>query len=316
MKTVGNRNMGYSQNRPLIALITGATGFIGSHLTRQLVKNGWKVHIITRPDSKLHLLDGILESLMVHEHDGSTERMIAILENVHPDIVFHLAAFSRTTHQPKDLEEMLNSNIVFGTQLVEAMINSGVYHLINTSTCLQHFENKNYNPACLYAATKQAFEDILTYYTETTPLQVVTLKLFNCYGPHDPRARILSLLQKAAKENTSISLSPGEQFLDLVYIDDISEAYMSAAELLLRQPYKNEVYSISSQNPIRLKDLVRVFEAVTGSNLQIIWGGRPYNIREAMIPWNIGKSLPNWEPKITLEEGIQRLVSEREERPQ
>lgn len=303
--------MGYSHNRPLIALITGATGFIGSHLSRWLVKNGWKVHIITRPNSNVFLLNDILESLSVHEHDGSTERMFTILQEVRPDMVFHLASFSQTTHKPKDIVKMLNSNVVFGTQLVEAMINSGVHHLINTSTCLQHFENNIYSPTCLYAATKQAFEDILTYYTETTPLQVVTLKLFNCYGPNDPRSRILSLLQKAAKENKTLSLSPGEQFLDLVYIDDISEAYISASELLLKgHSCKNEVYSISSKNPIRLKELVKVFEAVTGTNLQILWGGRSYHIREAMTPWNIGKPLPNWEPKITLKEGIKRLVLE------
>lgn len=305
------RDMAYCRTRPFIALMTGATGFIGSHLAKKLVENGWEVHIIIRPSSRVKLLDGILGSLSVHEHDGSTEQMFAIFETVKPDIVFHLASFNKTSHQPQDIVKMLDSNIIFSTQLVEAMLNSGVHCLVNTGTCLQHFENKDYSPTCLYAATKQAFQDMLIYYTETTPLQAVTLKLFNSYGPNDHRPRIISLLQQAAKEKKTLSLSPGEQLLDLVYIDDITDAYMIAADQLLRGKLgKNDVFAISSKKPIRLKDLVQVFETVTGTPMPVQWGGRPYHFREFMIPWDKGNVLPNWEPKITLEEGLRRIISE------
>lgn len=306
--------MAYSQIRPLVALITGGTGFIGSQVARQLVKNGWNVQVITRPKSDLSQLDGILESLTIHEHDGTTERMFSILQTAKPDIVFHLASLNKSNHTSDDVVHMLNSNIVFSTQLVEAMLDSGVHYLVNTGTCLQHFENRDYSPTCLYAATKQAFQDIVTFYAETTPLQAVTLKLSNSYGPNDIRPRIISLLQKTAKSNETLRLSPGEQLLDLVYIDDIVDAYLIAADALLTgQIGNNQAYTITSQNPIRLKDLVKVFEKLIGTQLPIDWGARPYYSRETMIPWNIGNRLPNWEAKIGFEEGINRLLQDAKE---
>ena len=69
----------------------------------------------------------------------------------------------------------MSSNITFGTQLVEAMVANGCYQFVNTGTSWQHYENDEYNPVNLYAATKQAFEDILRYYVETSALRVITL---------------------------------------------------------------------------------------------------------------------------------------------
>lgn len=295
---------------PPTALVTGATGFVGSHVVRHLIATGWKVHVIIRAGSKLTMLHKLLDSVSIHTHDSTTESMFDILKNTKPDVVFHLASFASRSHEPKDITPMLQSNIAFGTQLVEAMIANQVYSLINTGTYSQHYENKLYNPACLYAATKQAYKDILKFYTETTPLKVITLELFDNYGPDDPRPKIMTLLQKAAKEKKPLAMTPGEQWIDLVYIDDIADAFeLSAERLLSEKAEKDEIYSVSSQKPIRLKDLVKVFENVTGCDLQIEWGGRPYRPREEMVPWNKGRILPNWRVKIALEDGIKKLMT-------
>ncbi len=290
-------------------LITGATGFIGSNLTKQLLKNGSEVHIIKRPHSKLTMLNAVQHSINIHTYDSSTESVFNILNVAKPDIVLHLASLATVTYEPKDILPMIQSNVLFGTQLVEAMIANKIYNFINTGTYSQHYENKEYSPQSLYAATKQAFDDILIYYSETTPLKIITLKLFDSYGPCDPRQKIIPLLLKTFIEKTHLSMSPGEQLIDLVYIDDIVNAYLVAIERLLHGCYeKKEEFAVSSERPIRLKDLVTVFESVTNSNLQIKWGGRSYRIREGMIPWNKGTHLPGWKPVVPIQEGIRRLL--------
>lgn len=291
------------------ALVTGATGYIGSNVARRLVAKGWNVHVIARQNSKLTLLQPVIDAVTIHHHDGSTEGMFSILERAAPDVVFHLAAFASVYHSPKNISPMLTSNILFGSQLVEAMIAGGSHLLINTGTYSQHYDNKAYSPSSLYDATKQAFKDIVTFYAETTPLKVITLELYDTYGPGDPRPKIMTMLQKSARENKPLAMTPGEQLIDLVYIDDIADAYEMCAQRLLTEPsLKDEVYALSSQRPVRLKDLVGLFEKVSGCRLPLQWGGRPYRPREIMIPWNKGKSLPGWRAKVPLEEGIKKVM--------
>lgn len=295
---------------PLTVLVTGATGFVGSHVARRFVERGWSVHLLVRHQSSLEQIQSIEQSVTIHEHDGTMEGLFDIVKNAHPDIVVHLAAFSYVHYEPKDLEPMIESNVLFGTYLAEAMVANGVNHLITTGTYSQHYDNKPYSPSCLYAATKQAFSDILTYYTEAAPLQVITLKLFDNFGPNDPRSKIMNLLQKTAKEQKPLAMSPGEQLIDILYIDDVVDAYEMAVErFILGHAGKNEVYAVSSENPLRLKDLVQIFEKVSGQKLPIEWGARPYREREAMVLWNQGKRLPGWRSKTTLEEGIKKFIN-------
>lgn len=291
-----------------IALVTGATGFVGSHLVRRLIKDLWNVHIIIRPQSNLKLIQDVLNKLTIYTFDGTTDCMFKITATSKPNIVFHLASLFIVEHQPKDLESLIRSNILFGIQLVEAMTKNKLYNLINTGTYWQHYNNEDYNPVNLYAATKQAFEVILRYYLETTPLKVITLKLFDTFGPNDPRPKLFNLLKKAAKEGSTLIMSPGEQLIDIVYIDDVIEAYIIAANRLLNNKVdKYEEYSVSSGNPIKLKDLVEIYQQVIGRRLSIKWGGRPYRSREVMVPWNRGKVLKEWKPKVSLVEGIKKI---------
>lgn len=289
--------------------ITGATGFVGSHLARRLVKEGWAVHIIVRSTSNLEQLREAKDKVVVHWYDGTTERMLASMQEAQPEIIFHLASLFISEHQPKDVLPLIQSNLLFGTQLLEAMKQTGVTRLVNTGSSWQHYQNEEYNPVNLYAATKQAFEDIIRYYIETSPLKVITLKLFDTYGPDDPRSKLFALLKKLAKDKHPLAMSPGDQLIDLVYIDDVVEAFIVAAiRLLSGEVINHEIYAISSCSPIKLKDLVALFEKACGEKLAIQWGERLYRKREVMKPWGAGKKLPTWQLKVNLGKGICEFI--------
>jgi len=289
------------------ALVTGGTGFVGSRLCERLVNDGWDVHMIVRPVSNIEVLRHPIDRTTPHVHDGSTEGMLSILEKSRPGVVFHLASLFLARHEPKDIEPLFRSNLLFGTQLLEAMAAHGVRRLINTGTAWQNFENREYSPVCLYAATKQAFEAILWYYVEMTPLRAITLKLFDTYGPGDRRPKLFALLRKAAGSGTPLAMSPGEQLLDLVYIDDVVEAFVLASTLPAKGTvHGSETYAVSSGKPVRLKEVVETYSRVTGRAVPVAWGGLPYRPREVMVPWNRGLPLPGWKPRIGLDEGIRR----------
>jgi nucleoside-diphosphate-sugar epimerase len=286
------------------ALITGATGFVGSHLARRLVQEGWRVHIISRATSRFPEADEFA-CVTNHIYDGSTDSMVNSVAQAEPDVVFHLASLFLSQHAVKDVNALIQSNVLFGSQLLEAMKENQVTNLVNTGTSWQHYNNEDYNPVCLYAATKQAFEAILEYYVQACGIKAITLKLFDTYGPDDPRPKLFSLLSAAARSGQTLDMSGGEQLIDLVHIDDVTEAYLIAAQRLIECKVKqHELYSVSSGNPMPLRDLVELYSEVIGSAVNVNWGARQYRFREVMKTWTGGSNLEGWQPKYSLADGM------------
>jgi nucleoside-diphosphate-sugar epimerase len=295
-------------------LITGGAGFLGSQLVRACLGNGWNVSIISRPENRLDKINEFLGNVAVFPSCNDTAGVIEIMHQAKPDLVFHLASVFIAQHRSDDILNLIQSNITFGTQILEAMTICGVPHIINTGTSWQHFENQDYNPVNLYASTKQAFEDILVYYVKAFSISAITLHLFDTYGPADPRPKLFRLFQKYAQNGQVLEMSPGEQLIDLVHVDDIVDAFLVAARRLLAgKEQEHRVYSVSSGSPVQLKELVQIYQRITGHHLAVKWGGRPYRDREVMVPWSTGSQLPGWKPMRSLEEGIRSLKENNQE---
>jgi nucleoside-diphosphate-sugar epimerase len=181
--------------------------------------------------------------------------------------------------------------------------------LVNTSTNWEHFEDTYYNPANIYAATKKAFEDILQYYVEAHELQAITLELTDTYGQDDNRRKIINLLIEAIRTDTVIEISPGEQLMDLVHVDDVIDAYIIACSLCKNIPSGHRRYSVSSSSPIKLKDIVALLERISGKEIPVVLGGREYRFREVMRPWLQGEPLPGWKCSRTLETFLAQQIT-------
>ena len=290
-------------------LLTGATGFVGGYLVKRLLKERHEVHVLVRPTTDLALFGNDLDRIVSHRHHGTTEGMVELVRNAQPDAVMHLASLFLGEHQSTNVDDLIASNVLLSTQLAEAMAVNEVQLLINVGTSWQHYEDGRYNPVNLYAATKQAYRSILRYYIEAANLKVINLELFDTYGPNDQRGKLFALLDRLRTSGDTLAMSPGDQQLDPVYIDDVSEAFIAALKLLRSDVVQDEeTYSVRSQNPIKLKDLVKTYEDATSSTLNIEWGGRPYRDREVMVPWSRGETLPGWSSTVTLQEGIKRIL--------
>lgn len=295
------------------ALVTGGSGYIGSFLLRNLLADHIAVTVVIRTQTNTTAL-AQLPALRTVLHDGTTGRMLEIVSEERPDAVFHLAAVGGAEHATADLDRIIQANVSLGTQVLEGLRQSGGGIFVNTGTFWQHYDgNASYSPTSLYAATKQAFEDILTYYTQVAGVPAVTLKLFDVYGPHDIRRKLFSLLHGAQQSGVPLSLSPGEQLLDLVYIDDVIQAYRQAVRLLQENPaISGGAYAVSSGVRYTLREAVSVFEQVSGMPVPVMWGGRAYRLREIMVPWQ-GESLPGWSPRVSLAQGLRQLLEQQKD---
>lgn len=287
-------------------LLTGAGGFIGRRLQMRLTRAGAEVHSLVRTPAgsdREHALTG--EGLAAVEH------LEEVIRSVKPDVVIHLASLFLAQHTSADIDDLINSNIRLGLRLLEAMDRAGAKSIINTGTFWQHFENRDYDPVNLYAATKQAFEDILLYYANARGFSCATLQLYDTYGPGDTRAKVLALLERTAREGSRLAMSKGEQLLDLVHVDDVCNAFeLCASRILENTSPGHEIYAVSSGNPMRLRDIVELFQEIGGRTLDIAWGERPYRPREVMQPYNRGKAVPGWKPAISLRDGLAEFLNQ------
>lgn len=286
-------------------LITGPTGFIGKHLIDELLKDKHSIVAIEKKNAETSFLQS--KKIPIHYYNGIYVDLHDVFLKEKPEGVIHLASLFLVNHTSDQITDLVKTNILFPVHLLESAVNSQTKWFINTGTFWQHFENRSYSPVNLYASTKQAFEDIARFYYETKNINFVTLKLSDTFGPDDNRPKILNLWMKHAFSGDILEMSPGNQLIDISYIENVIDGFKAVMNLIstdYTRRYCGKYYALKSEKVISLKALAEIFQKETGRKLNILWGKREYKQREVMIPWQNGDVIPNWKPRIGIEEGI------------
>lgn len=292
----------------LRALITGATGYIGSLLAAELCYTGWEVHILVRGGSSLERIGA---DIRVHPIEASLPSISQAVHDAKPDMIFHLASLFIAEHNPEDTSSLVESNLHFGTLLLEAAKATGVKNFVNAGTSWEYWKQGDTSPSCLYAATKRAFGSILDYYASSQQMRVISLTIFDTYGPNDHRGKLVSKLVEIGLSGETIDMSLGEQEIDLVFASDVINGFTCAAKLLLseqQQPGGCQRYDLSSGYRISLRELAKTISKLTAKPMNINWGAREYRLREVFEPYNINETLPGWEPRTSLDQGLKKLI--------
>lgn len=298
-------------------LITGATGYIGTALARHLDMAGWEVHVLLRAASDPTALKASVDHIDCHrlaESEGGAA--VALVERVRPDCVFHLASRIQPGHVASDIRSMLASNVGLGVELLEGLsqINADRQGtpsvLVAAGTYWAYDAHGENAPNSLYAASKRAFEAFLPFYAEHCDVPCCSLLLYDVYGPRDTRGKLIpALIENAvARKPETLAVSPGEQLLDLVYLDDVVRGFMVAAEGLHSGSMDAGRYRLDTGDRVSVKELVGVIAAVAGRAPAVAFGARPYPANQIMVPLESGPRLPGWTPAVSLAQGLQTLL--------
>lgn len=290
--------------------ITGATGFIGKHLVAKLISEGHQVTINLFGDEKSPF-DLNVSTYKLNETNISSDSKFLIAEDF--DGIIHLASLYLTEHKPEEAICLINTNVKFSTYILECGAQANIKWFINTGTFWQHYNNADYSPVNLYAASKQAFESIAQYYIDTNKIIFCTIKLSDTFGPKDTRPKIFNLWDKIARTGETLDMSLGEQIIDISYIDDITNAYIILANQLDREDSKNTnglTYAVKANERFSLRELALIYENARKKKLKINWGRLKYREREVMIPWENGITVPTWISKTKIHEGIKNIINE------
>lgn len=290
-------------------LITGITGYIGSHLARALLAD-YEVYGLVREPLRTEYIADFQDMLRLIPADGTYESIHSAVRSVQPDIVYHLAAYYTGAHGGQDTPKLVDSNITFGAYLLEAMSACGVPALAYASTYMTHYQGADYCPANLYAATKRAFSDLLAYYTDAGLLRAATLVISDTYGPGDRRPKVLNVVKRAAETGERVTFPAEDIPYDVVYIDDVVSAFRMTGERLLRGEFRNDRFQVVPDSPLSLRETVETMVRVNHLTLDAGWGERPAAEREMSERIRLYPTPPGWRPQVPLEEGLRSLCRE------
>jgi len=272
-------------------ILTGATGFIGSHLLPELVKKN-NLLVIVRSINTVKKLNSFnkyknIQFLIFHKK-SSINSLAKLFTKFQPHLIIHLATFYINSHRYNDIDHLINSNIRFGTKIIEAGFAAGCKKVINTSTIWEYYQNKKI-PVNLYAASKSAFDQILNFYYSAYNMTVINLYLSDTYGDTDHRKKLIPLLLKNIKSSKKISITSGLQKLQLFHIDDIIELYLEAIKEIKRtnKPFKFEYFP--KGEILTINELIRIYKKVTKSSCTINIGKSP-NRPRSVFKISKGKS--------------------------
>lgn len=287
-------------------LVTGATGYIGKKLIVRLKQLGHELFIVVRPESNISDISDFVETVILND---DLKEMYEKICKIAPEGWINLAGTYFGTHDVDRIGILLNDNIVFETYVLDAVVKSGAKLVIHTSSFQQRMEANQYCPINLYASIKQAFEDILFYYTSAQKIKNITLELFDTYGADDQRNKVFNYVRRL-KPGDTLDMSPGEQKMYFCYIDDVILAYIRALDILIEKELGfTEKYSVRGEQPIELRTFVERYITLMNNRILVNWGGRPYMEREIMNPAGYGVILPRWKPQVDYEQGI-RMCAE------
>lgn len=290
-------------------LVTGASGYTGSRVAMALAGAGFEVHVLLRAASAKTYLAHLDGSIVRHDY-GQPQDLQKLVSKIGPNAICHLAAVSESVTRPENIRRLINSNVLFGTELMEAATAAGCRSMVMAGTYWQHFDGPSLAPNSLYAATKIALHAIAQYYAILRGMRFVELILFDIYGPGDQRGKILSLFDKAVGADEVISLTGGEQLISPSHIDDVVAAFCRSVTLLLEGDATARVASYAAPGPdlLSLREMAAVYEAVRGTRLNVQWGVKPYPPGQIFRPY-IGPTIPGWAPQRNFESGLRQIYA-------
>ncbi len=304
-------------------LITGAGGFIASHLVERLVSEGARVRAFIRYNSRndvgmLRLIptDLFSELEIVRGDLRDVEAVRAAVRGM--DTVFHLGALIAIPYSYVHPREVIDTNVMGTVNVLMAARDFDVRRVVHTSTS-EVYGTAQYTPIdeshplqgqSPYSASKIGADKIAESFYRSFEVPVVTLRPFNTYGPRQStRAVIPTIITQALMHNV-VKLGSLDPCRDFTFVMDTADGFMRVAEA---DNVLGEELNLGNDNTIRIGDLVEKIFGLMGKTLEVITDAQ--RIRpgksEVMKLWasnKKAKEMIGWEPRVSLDEGLRLTI--------
>lgn len=284
------------------ALVTGASGFIGTHLLDSLRSAGAEIHAVSRQAATSD------EHVAWHQLDLVDPDAVARLVGaVRPDVAFHLAGDSRAAREVELVTPTFQANVASTVNLLEALAEHGAERVVLAGSLEE--PDPGEPPSSPYAASKLAARSYAELFGAVVALPVVVLRVFMVYGPRQRDLRklvpyvILSLLRGEAPELTS-----GSREIDWVYVEDVADAFLAAA--VADDPTRASV-DVGSGTTRSIRSLVERLAELVDPAIVPAFGAIDDRPREQIRAADVDAAAEAlaWRPRVDLDEGLRRTIA-------
>jgi UDP-glucose 4-epimerase len=300
------------------AVVTGGAGFIGSHLSEELLKRGYQLVILDNLSTgKRDNIAAILDNKNVEFIKGSiTDLPLLQKAFKNAEYVFHLAAIGSVPRSIDNPQESHEVNVTGTLNVLIAARDNKVKKVVNASSCaiygdapgLPKKEDMPINPLSPYAVAKLAAEEYCQIFQKVYSLPTVSLRYFNIFGPRqNPDSEYAAAIPKFIKlklQGKTVNIyGDGKATRDYVYVKDAVNALITAAE-----SDASGIYNIGSGKSTTVNELVELISRLTGNNTPPVYGPpRPGDIVHSLGDASKAKSF-GYSPRYSLEKGLKETI--------
>ena len=299
-------------------LVTGGAGFIGSHLSEELVRRGHRVRVVdSLITGKRRNLDHLPGVEFIEGDLADSNVAAAVVKDV--EYVLHQAAIPSVPRSVKDPVASNRANIDASLNILVAARDAGVKRLVYAGSSsaygdtptLPKREDMPTNPLSPYALQKLVAEQYCQMFTRLYGFETVTIRYFNVFGPRQdpgsPYSGVISLFATALIEGRQpVIYGDGEQTRDFTYIGNVVDGVLRAAEA---PRAAGEVINVATGGRISLNHLLSTMNSIVGTNIQAIYHEpRAGDVRDSQADISKAKAILDYTPLVDLEQGLKATL--------
>jgi len=283
-----------------VIFMTGATGYLGSHILPNLVDCGHSVYCLKRDSSNLWRLGNLASK--VSWVDLETVDFNSFFSEHKIELILHCATdYGRKKTDPIQTVE---ANLILPLKMLHAAVIQGVHCFINTDTVLDKRINN-------YSLSKQQFVEWLETYSEQ--IVGVNVALEHFYGPNDDPSKFVTyIIQSLLDDVPEIRLTEGHQKRDFIHVDDVVTAIIKLIDSSSEFSPNFHRYEVGSGEPIEIRDFISLAKKLSGNEKSYLnFGAIPYRENEVMCSGvdTSGLRKLGWKPEVSLEQGLNRTIN-------
>lgn len=295
-------------------LVTGASGHLGSYVSRLLLGHGHDVAVIVRQQSNLWRISDVLSQTKLIRGDLATiDHVVSEVMSLSPQIVFHLAWYGVTGEYHNDLNK-INYNVIGSLRLLQAAQESGCTCWVGIGSQAEYGrcqgvlrENLPTRPRTTYGITKLHVGRLSRELCEMTGIRYLWLRLLATYGPKDNIQHLIPKVTLELLARKKPAVTHGEQRWDYLYVEDAAEAICQAA----LNSEAQGVFNLGSGEVHSVRSIVERIRDLIDPSLPLGFGEIPYHRGQIMhLQADITRlqKIIGWSPRFALDEGLRRTV--------
>jgi nucleoside-diphosphate-sugar epimerase len=284
-------------------LITGASGFIGNNFLEKFINKSNLYYIFLKNTKKNRKFkNSFKEKNKKFLFFKNNSEIYTSINKLKINFFINFATYYTKDNNFKNTEQLIESNILFPSLILESINKKYLKKVITFGSMQEHYQNKEYMPNCLYAATKRSLDKLFFFHKiKLNKIKFYNLKFYETYNANDKRKKLIPIIKKNYLNNLTTNLASRNLDLNFLHVDDVCRA----VDIIINKNIKSGEYQLQAKKFSNPKKLIDKFNKKNFKKIKYIT--KDNNIFN--INYNL-KKLPYWKQTINIENNFNYILNE------